>query len=441
MTAAAPATAPAPTLAPAAATIAAAVEAERGRAQALFDRLKADGEDPPGVSRDTYGPGEQRGHATVAAEAARLGLEIARDPAANLYATWPGRDRAAPRIILGSHLDSVPHGGNFDGAAGVVAGLVAVAALQRLGCTPACDVTVMGIRAEESIWFQVSYIGSRGALGALPAGALDARRIDTGRRLAEHIADCGGDPAALAAGHRQLDPATVAAYLELHIEQAPSLVEAGVPVGICTAIPGNFRYPDATIRGTNDHVGLPRRFRHDAALAGADFAVGLDAIWAEHEARGIAMAATIGRFHTDPAQHGLTIVPGAFHFSLDARAYDAAVLAALEQAVLALVARIERQRGVRFDLGPRASAAVGPVDPGLRDGLAAAAAALGVATRDLGSPASHDAAAFAAAGIPMGMVFVRNENGSHNPLEAMTLDDFLSGAAVLTHWLAGAVGS
>ena len=151
-----------------------------------------------------------------------------------------------------------------------------VAALQRLGVTPACDLTVMGIRAEESIWFQVSYIGSRGALGTLPDGALDVRRIDTGRTLAEHIAECGGDPDALRAGRRFLDPAQLRAYLELHIEQAPSLVEAGRPVGICTGIPGNFRYPDARIEGSHDHVGLPRRFRRDAAMAGAEFAMALD---------------------------------------------------------------------------------------------------------------------------------------------------------------------
>ena len=171
--------------------------------------------------------------------------------------------------MIGSHLDSVPHGGNFDGAAGVVAGLVAVAALQSLGITLACDLTVMGIRAEESIWFQVSYIGSRGALGTLPDGALDVRRIDTGRTLAEHIADCGGDPDALRAGRRFLDPARLGAYLELHIEQAPSLVAAGCPVAIWTGIPGNFRYPDAWIEGSNDHVGLPRRFRRDARDGGS----------------------------------------------------------------------------------------------------------------------------------------------------------------------------
>ena len=279
--------------------------------------------------------------------------------------TLPGRDPAAKRVVVGSHLDSVPHGGNFDGAAGVVAGLVAVAALQRAGITLHNDLTVMGIRAEESIWFQVSYVGSRGALGTLPDGALDVRRIDTGRTLAEHIAECGGDPDALRAGNRFLDPESLAGYLELHIEQAPSLVEAGRAVAICTGIPGNFRYPDARIEGSHDHVGLPRRFRRDAALAGAEFAIALDHLWEEYDARGVPMACTIGRFHTDAASHGLTIVPGAFHFSLDVRAYDEAVLGELDRRVDTIIAGIEQRRGVRFHRGAKARAAIGAVDPSI----------------------------------------------------------------------------
>jgi N-carbamoyl-L-amino-acid hydrolase len=418
-----------------AARINAAVAAQRDFASGLFGQLRQDGLDDPGVTRDPYGAGEQRAHATMAAAARGLGLELGHDAAANLYMTRPGRDRGAPRVVIGSHLDSVPHGGNFDGAAGVVAGLAALAALAGLDLTPDCDVTVMGIRAEESIWFQVSYIGSRGALGTLPDGALDVRRIDTGRTLADHIAECGGDPAALRRGDRFLDPRQLRVYLELHIEQAPSLVAAGRPVGICTGIPGNFRYPDAVIEGSHDHVGLPRRFRRDAAIAGAEFAMALDRLWEEHEARGVPMAATLGRFHTDPAAHGLTIVPGSFHFSLDVRAYDEAVLAELDRSVNAIIAGIEQRRGVRFHLGAKARAAVGPVDPAIQASLRAGAAELGIAEQDLGSPASHDAAAFAACGVPMGMIFVRNENGSHNPREAMTLDDFLAGTAVLTWWL------
>jgi len=418
------------------AAIGAAVAAQRDFVQVLFDGLREDGRAEPGVSRDPYGAGEQRAHARSAAAAEALGLAIERDAAANLYMTQPGRDRSAPSVVIGSHLDSVPHGGNYDGAAGVVAGLAALAALRQLGLTPECDVTVMGIRAEESIWFQVSYIGSRSALGTLPDGALEVRRIDTNRTLAEHMAECGGDPEAVRAGKRFLDPRRLRAYLELHIEQAPSLVAAGKPVGICTGIPGNFRYPDAWIEGSHDHVGLPRRFRRDAAMAGAEFAMALDAVWEEHEARGVPMACTIGRFHTDPAAHGLTIVPGAFHFSLDVRAYDEAVLAELDRKVDAIIAGIEQRRGVRFHRGAKARAAVGPVDPAIRGALESGAATLGIPTMPLGSPASHDAAAFAAAGVPMGMIFVRNENGSHNPREAMTIDDFLAGTSLLAWWLA-----
>jgi N-carbamoyl-L-amino-acid hydrolase len=147
------------------------------------------------------------------------------------------------------------------------------------------------------------------------------------------------------------------------------------------------------------------------------------------------MACTIGRFHTDPAAHGLTIVPGAFHFSLDVRAYDEAVLAELDQKVDAIIAGIEQRRGVRFHRGAKARAAVGVVDPAIRQSLTGGAAALGIATLDLGSPASHDAAAFAAVGVPMGMIFVRNANGSHNPREAMQIDDFIAGTTVLTKYL------
>lgn len=412
-----------------------AIHQQRPVIEALFDQLRQDGLDEPGVSRDTYGPGEQRGHATVARQAEDLGLEIARDAAANLYMTLPGRDRSLPAVVIGSHLDSVPHGGNFDGAAGVVAGLAVATALKRLGLTPRCDLTVMGIRAEESVWFQVSYIGSRGSLGSLPDGALEARRVDTGRTLAEHIADCGGDPDALRRRVRHLDPARVAAYLELHIEQAPSLIEAGKPVAICTGIPGNFRYPHARIEGRHDHVGLARRFRRDAATAGAAFAVALDELWEEYDRRGIPMACTLGRFHTDPDAHGLTIVPGLFHFSLDVRAYDPSVLAELEKRVGNIIAAIEQRRGVRFHLGPTARAAVGPADPGIKAALERAATTQDVPVLQLGSPASHDAAAFAEAGIPMGMIFVRNANGSHNPDEAMEISDFLEGTTVLAQWV------
>ena len=459
----------------AASSILDAVHAQRDWVTALFDQLRADGLDDPGVTRDPYGEGEQRGYRSVAEAAQRIGLTIGHDDAANLYMTWPGAGPSVPdgtgyglgdeprddpangnrhgpadgpangdaarTIMIGSHIDSVPHGGNYDGAAGVLAGLTAIAALKALGVAPVPAITVMGIRAEESVWFEVSYIGSRGALGTLPDGALQVRRRDTSRTLADHIDACGGRSDALGPDKKaHIDPRRLAAFLELHIEQAPSLVEAELPVGICTGIPGNFRYPNAIIHGQHDHVGLPRRFRRDAAIAGAEFAMALDALWEQHDAAGIPMACTLGRFGTDPSAHGLTIVPGLFQFSLDVRAYDEEVLRTLEHRIAAIVTEIEQRRGVRFELGERKQAAVGVMSPAIRSKLWDSTRALGIGAIDLGSPASHDAAAFAAAGVPTGMIFVRNRNGSHNPHEAMEIDDFLAGAAVLTHWLAEQVG-
>lgn len=416
--------------------IRAAIAAQRPLIEQLFARLADGSQGEPGIMRDTYGAGENFAHRLLAEHAADKGLEVRRDAAANSYVTWPGTDPQAARILIGSHLDSVPHGGNFDGAAGVIAGLAVVAALDALAVRPRRDVTVMGIRAEESVWFEVSYIGSRSALGGLPDGALEARRIDNGRTLASHIADCGGDADAIRQGRRELDPAAIRAFLEVHIEQAPTLVEAGLPLAICSGIPGNFRYPQARIHGRHDHVGTPRRFRRDAAMAGADLAMALDQMWEAQEKAGIALAITFGRFHTDAAVHGMTTVPGAFDFSLDVRAYDPAVLSGIENMMMTAIREIELRRNVSFELGRRASASVGVVDPDIVMQMEDAARDLGIRTMRLGSPASHDAAAFAAAGVPAGMLFVRNEHGSHNPREHMEIDDFLDACAVLARWVA-----
>ena len=416
--------------------IRAAVMCQKADIAALFDALKMGSREGDGVTRDTYGRGEQFAHQLIVNHAHAMGLETHCDHASNLFMTLAGKDRSQPCLMTGSHLDSVANGGNFDGAAGVIAGLVAIKSLQRVGLQPMCDITTVAMRAEESVWFQVSYIGSRSAFGTLPDGALEARRVDTGRTLAEHMAECGADIDAVRSGVASLNAELVRGFVELHIEQAPQLVEAGIPVAIGTGVPGNFRYPRVKIIGEYAHVGLPRRFRRDAALAGSDFAVGLDEIWRKDDAASRPMAFTIGRFHTDPKDHALTKVPGEMTLSLDVRAYDKAHLHELEAAVLSLIRDIERRRGVNFELGTRTSADVAPSHPGVLAKLTEAANALGIATMPLASPASHDTATFTSAGVPSAMLFVRNTNGSHNPREAMEIDDFLQGVTVLTGWLA-----
>jgi N-carbamoyl-L-amino-acid hydrolase len=153
------------------------------------------------------------------------------------------------------------------------------------------------------------------------------------------------------------------------------------------------------------------------------------------------MAFTIGRFHTDAGEHALTKVAGEMSLSLDVRAYDRIHLAQLESDVMSLARQVAERRGVQIDLGSRASADVAPSDPVVVAALMEAAAKLGIPTMRLASPASHDTATFAVAGIPTAMLFVRNANGSHNPSESMEIDDFLQAVAVLTYWLAAEAGS
>jgi len=417
---------------------AAALDAQTDFASDVFDRLRAASVDVRGVTRASYGEGEQAAHALMAEIAAGLGLEVTQDAAANTYMTWPGRDRTKPIRMVGSHLDSVPQGGNFDGAAGVVSGLTAIRALQALGHAPAQDISVMGVRAEESCWFGVSYIGSRSALGVLPEGALEtATRMDDGVALAEHMRRCGGDPDRVANGPAHLDVRRIGAFLEPHIEQGPVLVEEGYPVGVVTGIRGNRRFPKARCVGAYAHCGgAPRRVRQDAVVAASAFVQALDRLWDEAEAKGEDFACTVGKFQTDSERHAMTVIAGEVAFTLDMRSVDPAVLERLERRVPEIAAEVGTARGVAFELGPITRAAPGVMDQGLISTYRKAAGAMGVRAMDIASGASHDSAAFADAGVPTAMLFIRNEHGSHNPDEAMEIPDFIEATKLLAAALA-----
>jgi beta-ureidopropionase / N-carbamoyl-L-amino-acid hydrolase len=414
-----------------------AVRRREDLAASVFDTLSAKTRRGAGICRASYSPEENFAHDLIAEEGRRAGLEVKRDAAANTYVTLPGRDRSAPAILMGSHLDSVESGGNYDGAAGVVAGLVALAGLKQAGFAPARDMTVMGTRAEESAWFQVSYIGSRSAIGVLPRDTYEkARRVDTGRLLAEHIAECGGDPEALKRDPAPLDPKRLRAFLELHIEQGPVLHAEGLPIGIGTGIPGNFRHPEIKVAGEWGHVGYSREYRQDAAVAAAALVSGLDALWQESIAAKQPMAFTVGRMFTDPEHHSLTKVAGRLELSLDMRSTDPDYLKALEGKLEALARDVAERHRVTIDLGRRTHAPVGVMDKAIQRQLLDGAKDLRIAHREIPSPASHDAAAFAAAGVPTAMIFVRNDKGSHNPDEHMEIADFMDGTALLAWWLA-----
>lgn len=403
-------------------------------AASLFDRLRAASRDEPGVTRASYGAGERAAHALLAEAARAAGLRVAVDAIGTLRMTLPGRDPALPAVVIGSHLDSVPHGGNFDGAAGVVMGLAAAAHRARRGLKSARDLLILGIRAEEMCWFPAHYLGSRALFGLLPPEAPDTlRRGDTGSTLAEHMAAEGFDPAPIRAGRALLDPRRVACFIEPHIEQGPALVAQGLPAAIVTGIRGSRRYPAVTLTGEHAHAGaVPRAQRRDAALAGVALIAALDRRWAELEASGADLVCTAGVLSTDPSVHATTKIPGHFRFSLDIRSEDAALLGAVDAWLRSEAAALEAERGVRFDFGAGTHAAPARMDAGLQAALRRAGERVGIPLGRMASGAGHDCATFAGLGIPSAMLFLRNDHGSHNPREAMEMADFGAGLAVLT---------
>jgi beta-ureidopropionase / N-carbamoyl-L-amino-acid hydrolase len=405
------------------------IQLDLGLATALFEQLDRATRRGRGIVRDSYGAGEQAAHDIMRAAAERIGLEVSIDPIGNLTLTLPGTDRRAPRILIGSHLDSVPQGGNFDGAAGVVAGLCALASLREGGFVPRCDIGVMGIRAEESSWFDVSYLGSAGAFGLLDPGCLSVRRSDTKRTLEETLIERGFDPEALRQRRRLLDPAQVRAYLELHIEQGPRLVAEGLPAAVVTGIRGCKRFRNARCVGEYGHSGaLPRNLRHDAVAATVALLHYMEDVWLRQEAEGADLLITTGELYTDPGMQAPSKVAGETRFVLDLRSVSEDTMNTVAAEAQHAAERIGKQYRVSFDLGAATDSPPAVMDARLRQKLLT----LLEQPLEMPSGAGHDAAVFAKVGIPSAMILVRNDHGSHNPDEAMTIEDFAVGTRALT---------
>jgi N-carbamoyl-L-amino-acid hydrolase len=368
-----------------------------GLAGRVLDALADATTDAPGITRVAYGPGERFAHDLVRNEGEELGAVGRVDAAGNLYLTLKGSRPDLPAIVIGSHLDSVAHGGNFDGAAGVVAGLAVMAELVGQGIRLPRDLIVLATRAEEAVWFPLSYPGSLAALGLLDPQALDAKRSDSGRTLAEHMREEGFDPDAVRRGVPGIDASRIAAFVEVHIEQGPRLVAARAPAGIVTGIAGVLGFADLVAALENEWDALERD-GHEATI-------------------------TFGRVQSDPTQHGGSRVLGELGFTLDVRSAEAAVLERIETRLQTIFAEVAVKRGVTFEPGPRFTWDPATMSPDLIGRLDRAATELQMRAPHVPSGAGHDAATFAGAGIPTAMLFVRNENGSHNPYEAMDIAD------------------
>jgi beta-ureidopropionase / N-carbamoyl-L-amino-acid hydrolase len=408
----------------------------RALAVDLFAELRLLSFDGVGVTRESFGPGEDAAQELIARVAAEEGLALDRDRAGNLIVTLSGEDASRPSVATGSHLDSVPRGGNYDGAAGVVAGLLALICMRRLRIQPPSTIKLFALRGEESAWFGKSWIGSHALFGLLTETDLARPRYDNGRPLRAYLADVGADVSALARGERLLDPGAVSVFIEVHIEQGPVLEAKGLPLGVVTGIHGNLRHMEVTCRGTAGHAGAtPRSLRHDAVVAIADYIMRLDRHWAEWLARGKQLVITHGVIGTDPGEHAISRVPGLARFSIEIRADDHETLKGFHDLAQMEAQAVARERGVTFAFDEPIVNRPAPMNPGWIGRLEEICEKRGIGHVRLASGAGHDAAVFAHLGIPTAMLFIRNAHGSHNPDEHMEIDDFLAATRVLTEAL------
>lgn len=403
----------------------------RSQAEALLDDVASVTRDGPGITRESYGPGEDAALQVLQRHAADMGLVCEYDRARNLWMRLADDTRTGPVTVIGSHVDSVPQGGNYDGLAGVVAGMLVLASLR--GChEQAAPVRVLALRGEESAWYGRAYMGSMALLGRLPAAALQLPHRAGGGTLGDAMARCGADVAAIAQGESLL-PTPVGTYLELHIEQGPVMVARGWPVAVVTGIRGNVRHNRVRCIGEAGHSGaVPRWLRKDAVLAVSQLLSRMDEHWRVLLQMGMDLVMTSGICTTPAQSHAVSVIPGEVQFSFEARSQDAATLERFHQLMQDECRAIAADRGVQFEFDDRLYTAPATMDEGCIQRFEAVAARAGQTLERIPSGAGHDAAVFAAAGIPAAMLFVRNAHGSHNPQEAMGIDDFLLG----TQWLA-----
>jgi beta-ureidopropionase / N-carbamoyl-L-amino-acid hydrolase len=408
----------------------------RQLAQQLFDQFREMSFDGVGISRETYGAGETEAMQVIERLGREHGFQTRWDAARNLILTLPGTEPERPVVATGSHLDSVPRGGNFDGAAGVIAGLMALLAGKERG--PALrTLELYVLRGEESAWFGgPCYFGSRALFGQLSADDLASKHRDTGDSLAQQMAKAGVQMKPITAGQLLVAPTHFHSWMELHIEQGPVLIAKEKPVGIVTGIRGNVRHRRVVCRGEAAHSGaVPRWLRHDAVLAMADLLMRIDEHWRVLLEWGEDLVVTSGVVETNADEHAVSRVPGEVSFALEYRSQDAKTLQSFGALIQSECRQIEAKRGVNFDLG----AAV-RTEPAIMSNALVELAAYSAKTSDIESEimpsgAGHDTAVFANSGVPSTMIFVRNQNGSHNPHEAMELPDFFDGAEVLSQSL------
>ena len=371
-----------------------------------------------GVSRPAYSDDDVAARRVVRDLMTSAGLDVRVDAAGNSFGRRSGRDPGSAPLVIGSHTDTVPDGGRFDGALGVLAAIEVARTLHDSGIVLRHPLDVVDFQNEEG-----GLVGSKIVSGRLDADSLDLVAV-SGFSLREGISRLGGDPGRLA--DARLEGGSVAGYLELHIEQGRILERSGTAIGIVEGLVG-IQYWEVVFDGVASHAGTtPMADRHDALLGAARF---VDAVNDVVTSRAGRQVGTVGRLAVFPG--GANVIPGRVILTLELRDLDPAVIASLFERVEERALRIASASGTRVTLTPTHRNAPSPTHPTARRAVGGAAAALGLSSLDMVSGAGHDAQNMATL-CPAGMIFVPSVSGiSHSPHERTEDRDVVNGAAVL----------
>ncbi|MEY8828509.1 Zn-dependent hydrolase [Sedimentitalea sp. XS_ASV28] len=357
------------------------------------------------------------------------GLSVQSDRAGNMVAIRPGTDPDRGLVAAGSHLDTQPHGGRFDGISGVLAALEAIETLNDAGIETKAPLAVINWTNEEGVRFAPGLMGSSWFVGELTDDALDASTASDGTTFAAEAEKIGWR------GELRPDAVEMDSFFELHIEQGPVLERAGVQVGIVTSVQG-LRWLDVIVTGMDAHAGTtPLDARRDALLAAA---AAVQAINCEGRREGADARVSVGRFL--PATDGPSTIVGEVRFVIDIRHPDNAVLGRLEAACKRASIEAADRYGCVATVTRRIAVPPRDFDAGCIDAVQQAADALGFSNMQLPSGALHDASNIAAI-APTSMIFVPCRNGiSHNIDEYASPEDLAAGCNVLLHSMLSRAG-
>jgi N-carbamoyl-L-amino-acid hydrolase len=393
------------------------------RLQGTLEKLSEFGRTPDGgVTRLGYSETDLAAREYMVGLMKQAGLEVHTDPAGNLFGVRAGSENL-PALLFGSHIDSVINGGNFDGDLGSLGAIEVIRTLNEGSVRTRHPFEVVIWTNEEGNHFGVGTMGSGIAAGLLGPEILD-RKDDQGLSVADWLRRYGQDPAHLA--EARIAPATVAGYLELHIEQGPVLDEARIPIGVVQGIVGIKRWRCVTT-GFANHAGTTPMARRKDALAAAsrDLLAMRDVVRAETGRQ----VGTVGYMRVEPG--AINVIPGRVEFPIELRDLDAARIDGMWSRVQGKLRQIDKEENVETRCTVLDNTEPARTDQLMQSAIREAAKSLGLATMDLPSGAGHDAQEMARL-APIGMIFVPSRNGiSHSPKESTSWQDVANGAEVL----------